>query len=82
MPSKKKFWRTIIKVEVLSEEMVDFDTLEQVAEAINTGDCVGRWEVQDQYDVNAKRMANLLHEVGSEPSFFMLDDEGNDINDG
>jgi hypothetical protein len=45
-PSGKTFYRTLIEVEVLSEEPVEFDSLEDVHNAIVDGDCSGKWDVR------------------------------------
>jgi hypothetical protein len=82
MASKRKFYRSVITVEVLSEEPVSFGTLEQVHEAITDGDCCGliEDEVQNE-EIDAKMAADKLHEHGSEPGFFRLTDEGEDTDE-
>jgi hypothetical protein len=75
----KKFYRTVIEVEVLSEELDDFNTLEDVHYAITQGHCSGEWDVKSQGEVTPKRMAKLLLAQGSDPEFFGLDEKGKSI---
>lgn len=37
--SERKFFRTVIQVEVLSESPYEFNGLEQLAEDVTSGDC-------------------------------------------
>jgi len=67
---KTKYYRTIIQVEVLSEEPVHFDNLGQVHEAITNGDCSGQFEVTAQVEVSPENMARLMEAQGSDPAFF------------
>jgi len=77
--TKRKFYRTRIIVEVLSEEPVDFDNLNQVHYAITEGDCSGRWEETEVKELNGKEAAVALEIQGSEPGFFGLTDDGEDL---
>lgn len=82
MPSNRKFYRSVIQVEVLSEEPVDFDDLTEVDYQITEGDCSGFvTDVVTNEEVDGVRMAKLLEEQGSDPGFFGLDAEGNDADD-
>lgn len=75
MAKKQKYYRTVIEVEVLSEEPVDFDTLADVAHEIVEGDCSGQWHTKvDNQEVDGPEMAKLLIAQGSDPGFFNLDD--------
>ena len=77
--TNRKFYKTMIIVEVLSEERYSPESIEGIARDITEGDCVGDWDAETSEEVDGRRMADLLREVGSEPGFFQLDDEGNDI---
>lgn len=77
--STRKFHRTIITIEVLSEEPYNPEDLNDVAHDITTGDCSGNWSITKQEVVDGETMAKLLIQQRSEPGFFQLDDEGNDI---
>jgi len=81
MASKRKFYRTIVTVEVLSEEPLDNMGLDALHYAITDGDCVGRTHFGDPQEVEASDAADRLYEMGSEPNFFRLDDKGNDAED-
>lgn len=83
MTSKRKFYRTVIQVEILSEtpypESAD---MHQVANDIMDGDCSGKATTMiENQVVSSKRMAKLLKEQGSDPEFFQLDENGNDLED-
>jgi hypothetical protein len=82
MASQLKFYRTVIQVEVLSEEPVDFDSLHGLGDAITTGDCSGQLTalVQNE-EVDGPTMACLLQAQGSDPAFFMLTEDGSDLED-
>jgi hypothetical protein len=77
--TERKFYRQVVSVEILSEELIDFDNdLEAIAEAITTGECSGVVSVAVSDEVDGLAMARLLEAQGSDPGFFMLDSEGND----
>lgn len=73
----KHFYRTVVEIEVLSEEETDFQSLADIDYAITDGHCSGRWNVTSQLEVAPAQMAELLKRQGSDPSFLGLDDEGN-----
>jgi hypothetical protein len=77
-PSKRKFYRTVIEVEVLSEEPYDPQTLGGIAHDIMNGDCSGQWEVKENMEVDGPTMAKMLQEQGSDPEFFQLTEDGED----
>ena len=79
----RKFYRTVVQVEVLSEEpFQEGMSLYDLASAIDDGGYSG-WitlPVQDEVH-NGKEMAKLLKKQGSDPEFFNLDSDGNDLED-
>jgi hypothetical protein len=77
--TKRKFYKTRIIVEVLSEEPVNFDDLSQVHYAITNGDCSGRWEETDIKELNGKEAVMELGIQGSSPEWFGLTDDGEDM---
>lgn len=77
--SKRAFYKTTVTVEVLHEEPLNFDTLEDLHYAITDGDCSGKFEVTGFVAMDGKSMAKALQKQGSDPEFFQLDEEGNDI---
>ena len=76
--SKRRFHRTLIQVEVLSEEPYNPESLAEVANDIVQGDCSGKWDVKLQTEVTGRTMAKLLQDQGSDPEFFMLTEDGED----
>ena len=83
MAEERKFYRRVIQFEILSEEPLDDSiSLETIAYEVDQGS----WSGQFLDDVINERvapatMADLLYSQGSEPGFFQLDDEGNDLSD-
>ena len=78
--ANRKFYKTVIQVEILSEEpigdMTDLDT-------IHYETTYGRWSrstaVKKQITMNGLAMAKALIAQGSDPEFFMLDANGENI---
>ena len=80
--SKRKFYKTIIQLEVLSEYPIEDKTLGDINYEIDEGDCSGLYTTLVQDEIcDGKEMAELLIKQGSEPEFFMLDENGNDLNE-
>jgi len=79
----RTFYRTLVQVEVLSEDPIPDDcTLKDLLEEIDIGDCSGRTEwLKSNEAVTGKRMAKLLQAQGSDPGFFRLTDKGADMDD-
>lgn len=76
----REFYRTVIHVEVLSESPYVFTgNLCDVAADIVTGDCSGVARTVQEERCNGARMAQLLLAQGSDPEFFQLDENGNDL---
>ena len=74
----RKFYKTVFKVEVLSEDTPAGDLeLSEVAHEIIYGECSGVTSVESVTELTPKQAAEALIEQGSDPGFFMLDDEGN-----
>jgi hypothetical protein len=79
--TERNFYRTVIHVEVLSEEPYVFSgNLVDVANDISSGDCSGVARTIHEEKCNGAKMAQLLLAQGSDPEFFMLDEQGNDTN--
>lgn len=80
MASKRKFYKTVIKIEVISEGKVpDFDGLDSLNDFITGGNGSGRYDTMSTKELSAKQTAKELIKQGSDPEFFWLDDKGNDI---
>ena len=78
--SKRKFYRSVIKIEVLSEEPYSSTDLEKIADDITNGSQSGLVSLEvDSEELDPKVCADKLKEQGSDPDFFMLNDHGHDI---
>jgi hypothetical protein len=79
--SKRKFYKTVIQVEVLSETkgITDGMDLYEIANEINEGGSSGSVKEIEQIEVDGKQMVDLLNDQGSEPEFFQLTPEGEEI---
>lgn len=81
MSSERKFYKTVVTVEVLHENRDDINDnmkLADVAEAIFSGPCSGKVSFSAPIEIGPKTAAKKLMEQGSDPGFFQLDEEGND----
>lgn len=82
MTTEPKFWKTTLVVEVLSErEIPDHMSLSDIAIEMDVGDFVGRVKDVSDEEVTGQEMANLLYDFGSDPGFFMLNDNGEPTDD-
>lgn len=85
MSENRKFYRTVYQVEILSEEKFDDNggmSLTDIDEAMTNGDVSGRiTTIVDNEEKTGSEIAVLLKAQGSDPEFFQLDKEGNDLND-
>ena len=79
--SKREFYRTVIQVEILSEEPLNREMdLYEIANEITDGHSSGRVKTTVDNQVRSgKQMAKLLLEQGSDPEFFRLNEDGTDI---
>lgn len=76
---KRKFYRTVFVIEVLSEDQIPpHIELETVANEIGRGGWSGEFYVKTTEEVSGKKMAKMLIEQGSDPSFFQLTEDGKD----
>lgn len=80
MPSKRTFYKTIISIEVLSEDpLPDQIDLNDIAYGITDGDWSGTVEKSFEKTLTGPETAVALADQGSDPEFFQLDEDGNDI---
>ena len=77
--SGHKFYKTTLKVEVLSEKPFEWDDLSDVHCAITTGDCSGKVSETSRRVLTAKQVAKELRKQASDPEFFRLDEKGNEL---
>jgi hypothetical protein len=75
----RKFYKTIIVIEVLSEEPVpDGITLAEIYNEFMFGDWSGKWEIETREEMDAHEMRYALLDQGSSPDFFRLNDDEED----
>jgi hypothetical protein len=77
--SSRKFYKTIIQVEVLSEDPFTYNSLSDIDDSISFGDCSGTYITIKEKRISGKLAAKSLIAQGSDPEFFMLDKNGKDI---
>ena len=86
--SPRKFHKIVYKCEVLVDNAAVAESMsmglwrmDEVAHEIENGGSSGSFGVESVEEVDGPTMAKLLMEQGSDPEFFQLDEEGNDIED-
>lgn len=80
MDKPHTFWRTTYTVVVLSKDTPASNLgLEELAEAITTGDCSGVSDDDGGKELTRKEMVRALIAQGSDPEFLQLDADGNDL---
>lgn len=74
------YYRTPVTITVLSEGPLDEEmSPAEIAYAIDEGDCVGTVEFGTSEKLSGKAMAEALTAAGSEPEFFQLDPDGDQL---
>lgn len=76
----RKFYKTNITLEVMSEEPVDVSGLYELEEVVSrtiTGDYSGRVLNCTEEVLDGAQAARALIEQGSDPEFFQIDKDGN-----
>ena len=76
--TNRKFYKTVIQVEVLSEDPFEWEDLSDVCYAITEGDCSGKVEEIARKEINGKECARRLIQQESDPGFFHLTEDGED----
>lgn len=80
MISNRTFYRTIVTVEVLSEEPLPPQiSLDDIAMEIDDGDWSGKVEFGPSEPIDGPTAARLLRAQGSDPEFFQLNEQGEDV---
>jgi hypothetical protein len=80
MANKKKYYRTIIQVEVLSEEPIGDVSMSEIIHNAQDGDWSGKnTTITQDEELSGKQMAEALLDQGSDPEFFQIDEEGEEI---
>ena len=73
MVKERKFYKTTVIYEVLSEEPIPGQVdLAYIAHECDEGEYVGRFLETKEQVMNAKEIAKELYSFGSEPGFFNL----------
>lgn len=72
----KKLYKTVIHVEVLSEEKLDINNLADLHEAITNGPCSGIWNTKKPTILKGKAAVRATKAQGSDPEFFFMDKQG------
>lgn len=72
MKKKQKYYKTIIQVEVLSDELYILSSLEDVNYDITEGHCSGIVFMKSQTELTEKQVARALKRQGSDPSFLIM----------
>lgn len=75
----RKFYKTIIPLEILSEEPIGEREIANIIEEATTGSFSMRILPNQETVLDGKQAAEALAEQASDPGFFQLDDAGNDI---
>lgn len=75
----RKFFKTILEVEILSEEPLGPMSLTNYAYEIAQGDCSGVYKVVSEEELDGPSAAKALIEQGSDPEFFALNEDGSDM---
>lgn len=78
---KKTIYRSVISFEILSEEPIPSDmTLGDIDYECDEGSYSGMHEYTVQNKpVKGKKAVKLIRAQKSDPGFFMMDDEGNEL---
>lgn len=76
-PKKVEFHRTLILVEILSEEILSDVDYGKISSYMNGGDWSGRILMESNETIDGPLAAQLLLSHGSDPGFFQIDDNGN-----
>lgn len=81
MVKGKTFWRTVVQVEVLSEDTPWDGELTNLAIDVIDGECSGQMTIKKLEEVPAEKMAKLLIKQGSDAGFFGLNEDGTFMED-
>jgi hypothetical protein len=78
--TERKFHRTVVQVEVLSEAPIGPVELDALHHMITEGDCSGHVKTVLEQELDGKQAVEALLNQASDPSFFNLTAEGEDRN--
>ena len=76
----KQFYKTIYEIEILSEyELPGWMSVEQIAYEITSGGCSAAFNHIKTQKLSGKECAKELMNQGSDPEFFGIDENGDDL---
>jgi len=81
MRGKRTYYKTIIQVEVLSNDPYDVGNLEDLHYDITEGDYSGDFKIISQEKLTKEEMAKALEAQGSDPEFMMPEEEEENENE-
>ena len=70
----KRFYKTTVTVEILSEEPIGDPSLSTINYQIMEGDWSGRYNVTNVQELDEQEVRIALEKQGSDPDFFILGD--------
>jgi hypothetical protein len=77
----KKFFKTTITIEIISDRKYNSVDLEQINYDITEGDCSGVVNVQNYQELTPEETAKALIAQGSDPEFLGLNTDGEFIDE-
>ena len=78
--TKRKFYKTKWTIEVLSEDPIPtWMELENIIHEAKEGEFSMRESVDTVTELNGEQSVKALHQHGSDPEFFNLDEKGDDL---
>ena len=76
----RKFYKKIITIEVISQdEPFDYSSIEEIGWAVVSGEHSGSIIKEVDVELNGKEVVVALIDQNSDPEFFGLDSDGNDL---
>lgn len=85
MSSSRKFYRSVIQVEVVSDQPMEFEDVLDIDQEIHYGRCDGEMKkLSMNEEIDGARMASILLAMGRGKNmlrFFNLTDDGEDMNE-
>ena len=78
MITKRKFYKTIVSFEIISEDAIDTISLEEIAYETTEGRWSGRFLDTTQQELDGLQTAKALEAQGSDPEFLGLTSAGED----
>ena len=80
MAKKKTIYRTVIRMEVLSDEPIGEVDMQEILNQTENGDWSGRnITLEQDFPLTGKKAANAVFKQGSDPEFFQMDKSGNEL---